>query len=379
MKIALNALSAQSGAGVSMFINILPQLAQIDEKNSYLIFVSPQQRRFDGAIPQGFKKAALGYVPANPFLRILWEQCIFPFYLLWHRIDVLYSVGNTTSIFAPCRVVLLIENANPYSMIGIQWSRGERFRNKLLYILGWLSARRAAKIRFVSENSKKLILRQIKVPEKKCVVIPHGVVFDSPFPLGKGGVRENSYILTVGANGPHRNIHRLLKAFAVLDQYKGDLLIIGAVSQRYKGLLNEFIKQLELQKRVIFKGEVLHQELLSYYAHADALAFPSIEETFGIPLIEAMALGVPIAASDCDLDLRYRNKCFSPFREVCKDAAYYFNPFDVQDIAKGLDTVLNNALLRHELVIKGKERVKQYDLANTARVLVQLFNSVYNR
>src|SRR3989338_2575724 len=126
MRVAINALSAQTGAGVSMMTNLLPYLARLDAGNQYIIFYSTSQKDFLKITPEQFIKVPIRYVPQNSYLRVLWEQFIFPFYLAQYRIDVLYSVGNTTSILAPCKIVLLMENANPYSPLDLPWSTKDR-------------------------------------------------------------------------------------------------------------------------------------------------------------------------------------------------------------------------------------------------------------
>lgn len=380
MKIALNTLSAREGGGVSVLTNLLACLVQIDRKNSYIIFYSPRQREFVNVMPENFRKVEVNYLPDNPFVRVLWEQMIFPFYLFWHRIDVLYSVGNITSLLAPCKVVLLVENANPYSKINIPLSFHEHLRNTLLLFLGKLSAYRATRIRFVSQSSKMLIAPQLNIAEKKCVVIPHGVSDDwfrkEKTDTNRDGILKN-YILAIGANAPHRNIHRLINAFFILKtryNYPGDLLVLGCIrSSHYKILLEDLVDDLSLRGKVFFKGEISKREVRSYLAHTDILVFPSVEETFGLPLIEAMALGTPIVASDCNLDLENRGKCFNPFREICQDAAHYFNPFDVDDMARQIARVLSDYVYQQTLIAHGRERVKQYDLNYTTHALVKLW------
>ncbi len=391
MRIALNTLSVQSGAGV-VFLNILlPRLLSIDQKNHYVIFYSFLQKEYIDLLPSGFEKIFVRSVPRNPFLRVLWEQVVFPIYLFRYRIDVLYSIGNTTSIFAPCKIVLLIENANPYSKLGLPWSRKERFRFSLLRFLGFLSARRASRVRFVSQDSYNRIFPRLSIHPGKCIVIPHGVFipvssFEYPLLLKQKEYPHDSpgnYILTIGANALHRNITRLVQAFSLLVQcyhYDGDLVVVGVISSEEDRLnLKEIMHVLGLENRVIFTGEVPHHEIYSYLAHTELFVFPSIEETFGIPLIEAMALGVPIATSDCNLDISYRGRCFNPFREICGDAVEYFNPFDVDNIAESMNDMLINSSKRHEYVKKGIGRVKQYDIDTTACALVQLFEDVVKR
>ena len=91
-----------------------------------------------------------------------------------------------------------------------------------------------------------------------------------------------------------------------------------------------------------------------------------------------MGFGMPVVASDCDLDPVHRGKCFNPFREICADAAWYFNPFDVENIAEAVQKVLADREYRQQLVARGYERVKQYRLDNTARTLAKLFEEVIN-
>ena len=94
--------------------------------------------------------------------------------IIFYRIALLYSVGNITSILAPCKVVLLIENCNPYSKLNLEWSKKDLLRNALLRKLTRLSAMRAKKIRFASDNSKNLIVNLLKIPKDKCITIYHG-------------------------------------------------------------------------------------------------------------------------------------------------------------------------------------------------------------
>ncbi len=161
MIIALNTLSARAGGGLSAFINLMPALAEIDKQNQYIVFYSSKNKEISDAIPERFIKVEINHMPSIQYIRVLWEQFIFPAYIFYYKIDVLYSVGNTTSILACCKVVLLIENSNPFSCANIGWTKKEIIRNRFLKYLGWLSAKRANKIRFVSENSGFVIFKPV--------------------------------------------------------------------------------------------------------------------------------------------------------------------------------------------------------------------------
>jgi len=380
MNIALNALSARVGAGISAFVNLLPVLAKIDKTNRYFIFLSNRQKEIWDIIPETFRKVVINYVPPNPYVRIIWEQIIFPFYILFYSINILYSVGNTTTLLAPCKVLLLIENSNPYSLLKIRWSKKERLRNKLLKYLGWLSAKRANKIRFVSNNSRNILVKQLRIQPDKCVTIYHG------FNDGSLGDKNNkkcvfgyNYILSVTTVAPHKNLDRLVEAFDVLVRrykYSGNLLIVGDLCHsHYIEQLHSLVSRLNLNDRIIFAGKVAHKDIKYYYTHADVFVLTSIEETFGMPLVEAMGYSVPVAVSDVS-PLSADKKYFIPFREICGDAAHYFNPFDPNDIASGIYEIMYNQEYREQLRSNGKKQIKKYSWETTAKSLVKIFEEM---
>jgi glycosyltransferase involved in cell wall biosynthesis len=380
LNIALNVLSAQAGGGVSSFVNLLPMLENIDKKNQYIIFFSNKQKEITEIIPKSFKKVSIDYLP-NPYIRVIWEQLLFPLYLLVYKIDILYSVGNITSLLAPCRIVLLLENSNPYSNLRIEWSKKELIRNKLLMYLGRFSAKRADKIRFVSDNSKNLLAKKLNLALEQCVTIYHGINSHSHVKRNnKPDIVElkDNYILAVVVVAPHKNLDRLIKAFKILVgkyNYNGNLIIVGNLCYKdYVEKLYSLIAKMSLSKRIIFTGKVAHKNIKHYYAQADVFVFPSIGETFGIPVIEAMNYGVPIAVSDGNIPSL--KDCFIPFREICNDAAHYFDPFDPEDMAKGINSIISNRDYSERLILAGKDKVSQYNLKITVQSLIKLFEEV---
>ena len=382
MRIAINVLNALAGAGISSFINLLPELKRLDKKNEYYVFVSNRQKELIDNIPSGFHKKVIKYLPQNPFIRVVWEQLVLPLYLFVNKIDILYSGANLTIIFAPCKIVLTIENSNPYSKLNLEWSKRDLLRNKLLKYLGWVSAKRADKIIFVSDDSKEKIVQQLGLLQNKCITIYHGFSNNSYIEKhNKNNLdSKENYLLTVGIILPHKNLRTLIQSFNILDKkynYKGDLVIIGdIVNSYYFKKLYKLVNDLNLNRRIIFRGNVPYKEIKKHYKNADAFVFPSIEETFGMPLIEAMGMGVPIAASDCDLDEGNRGNCFNPFKEICGDSILYFNPFDKQDMAKVINRLLTEKDIRNELIRKGLEKAKTFPLEKGTIQRINLFNSL---
>jgi glycosyltransferase involved in cell wall biosynthesis len=379
--IAFNALSAQGCGGVSAFINLFAALDKIDNANSYTVYVSVKQSEIVAAIPDSFKRVSIDYLISNPFARILWEQIVFPLYLLINRTDILYSVGNITSILAPCKVVLFIENVNPYSLVNIKWSMSEVLRHKFRKWLGWLSAKRANKVRFPSNNAKGLLIKMLNLPKNKCITIYHGwdgnVLTEYPNKYRNNALRLENYILSVAEIAPHKNLCTLIEGFAVLIKeynYPGNLLIVGGVvCEDYFSKLKALVVRLKLSERVVFEGRVKHKGIGFYYRGADVFVLPSVEESFGIPVIEAMGFGVPVAVSDGTL---LNEDYFIPFREICGDASDYFDPFDPNSIAKSIYMIISNREYREQLISKGIKRAENYRWKETVTSLVKIFSEV---
>jgi len=376
MKIAFNALSAKAGAGVSVFQMLMPAIAKLDKKNNYYIIVSKNQQEIIKDIPDNFGKIILNHVPNNPYLRVLYEQFILPFVLLKNRIDLLYSVGNTTVLLAPTKIVLFIENTNPFTKIVNNWSFKEKLRNKLLFYLTKLSAKRANKIRFCSKRSRDIICKMINIPTNKTFIIYHGIDIDTKKLKDTNRKFEFNYILGLSVVAPHKNFELLIKGFNILKtryQYNGKLLIVGDTCYKdYYVKLQNLIKDLKLKNDIIFTGKIPHEEVFNYYLQCDAFVFPSLEETFGIPLIEALSLGVPTIASD---GTKYNN-LFIPFNELAGEYAIYFDPYSEEDLAEKINMVLSSEELKNKFKENAKIFRAKYDISIVASELIKEFNSI---
>ncbi len=380
MNIAFNLLSAKAGAGISVARNLLHAIAELDKTNTYFVFLSKNQMDLIKALPssQNIRSVILKFVPQNPYLRVLYEQFILPIYLIQHRIDVLYSVGNITTLLAPCKILLFIENTNPLSKLSVEWSPGGKIRNKLLYILGFLSAKRADRIRYCSERSMEIINRMYKIDAKKTFVLHHGIDLKK-FTKGNQKPFNFNYILSVSVVVPHKNFEILIKAFYLLiknSEYKGKLVIIGDTKyyENYYNKLKDMVNTLSINDEVIFTDKIDNNELPKFYEHADLFVFPSNVETFGIPLIEAMVFDAPVLCSD---GKKYP-ELFIPFNEIAGDYAVYFDPFSETDLFNKMkDSLFNTS---HKQNLTGKEIfIKQYSINVIAGKLIDEFKNMKNR
>jgi glycosyltransferase involved in cell wall biosynthesis len=225
-------------------------------------------------------------------------------------------------------------------------------------IIKW-SAQRAFKILTVSNYSKQDILNWLNISEQKVVVAKCGV--SNNFSL-RGKLHEPSYpyIFCLGNMKPHKNIVRLINAFALADIDRSCRLLIatGATSE-----LQFLIKSLDIENRVVFSGFIDENDLPAYYRGAKAFIFPSLYEGFGLPIIEAMACGTPVITSNV-----------TAMPEVAGEAAMLVDPYSVSSITRGIERIINDASLCQSFCKKGLERVKEFTWDKTAAVVREVLD-----
>ena len=378
MRIVINALSVYSGGGLVSLLELLPALRELDNSNEYIIMMGKGHHKITGTLPEGVRTHVVSVKSRSVLIRILFEQLVLPFILWRIGADWLYSPGNQTVLLAPCRVLVLMENSNPYSRHPIAWNMRERTRLYLLRVLARLSCWRATKVRFLTENSCRILSARLGIPKRKACIIPQGVKVheSSSENSAVGDSMPDHYVFTVSNVAPHKNIHCLMKGFDIFVQrsgYKGSLVIAGEVL--YKGYFDTLMKlqnTLLSGERIEFLRWVDPKRLGFLYSRADMFVFPSIEETFGMPVIEAMAYGVPVLASRVDDDCA---ECFIPFEEICGEAAVYFDPFDPEDLSAQMQRVCADPQLRESLVVSGKARASEFSWLATAALLSREFSS----
>lgn len=209
--------------------------------------------------------------------------------------------------------------------------------------------RRARRVLFVSEFSRQQFFDLVGTP-RASTVIYNGV--DDSWRTEGAQPRPHArpYVVFVGSVKPHKNLRGLLRAFGLLaDRVPHDLVIIGATSGM-RTVDNDAINEaMSAGPRIRFVGRVEDDVLRAYVSNADALAFPSTYEGFGLPPLEAMAAGVPAVVSDIPV-----------LREVCADAAEYCNPDRPDEIAAKLETVLTDSSWRETLIERGHRRAAAF-------------------
>lgn len=372
MRIVINALSARTGGGVTYLNRLLFYLGRVDVQNEYHVLVTPENReKIISGDPSPIHVVEV--YNRNSLHRAIYEQQILPGVLDRLCADVVYAPAEVAPLMARCPVVLAIQNPNPYYNVGIKWTISQRLRLTALKAMAYLSARKAARIIFVSDTSRKHIANLLGIDHSKTRVIYHGVELehfgDPALPqMGKayysitGGA---DYILTVSSFDFHKNLPTLIRAYSDLEpclreRYK--LLIVGSGDTSDETHLRNISSDLGLDGQVIFAGEVAHEQLAAIYAGAAMFVLPSYLETFGMPLIEAMASGLPVVAAQV-----------SAIPEILGGAGLLFDPTNPEELGARMVQVLTDSHCREDLVCKGKLRAAEFSWEATAQRTLQVF------
>lgn len=224
--------------------------------------------------------------------------------------------------------------------------------------------KRASAIFTVSEFSKAELLRLTKGPREDNIFPTHlGISPEWHGAATLPPVRTRPYLVCVGNIKPYKNLGRLVEAFLqVRDKIPHDLVIIGQSEGLITGESAEFFDRVRgAGERIHLTGFVSHEELLSLVGHADALVMPSLYEGFGLPPLEAMAAGIPVAVARS-----------ASLPEVCGNAALYFEPLEVQDIADKLISIALDTSLQKQLKERGFTRSRSFTWDSCSRQTAEI-------
>lgn len=223
------------------------------------------------------------------------------------------------------------------------------------------AAKNAHKIVTVSHYSKSAILRWLNLPEEKVTVVyggvsacfkPEGARYQPPFP----------YLLHVGATKPHKNIVRILKAFA---QAKIDPTMRLIFTKSLSAMHWKIIKEMQIEQRITILPAHNDTELANIYRGALGLVFPSLHEGFGLPVREAMACGIPVLTANT-----------TSLPEVANNAALLIDPYDQTALKTGIERLAYNTPLRKHLIQQGLQPHPEFTWDRVAQKIQAILNEV---
>ena len=398
MLIAINAneLCTPGVNGVKYYTyNLLKALIDLDSKNKFVLYSKSKfqeefrleiSKKRPGSFSQNidfrgkkFKKE----LDKNFFHKVIkwrlpfWTYTRFPLELRRIKPDVLFMPIQAVPFFLPrCRAVVVV-----HDLAFLKFPDDFTFKDRLkLSFHTRRAVKCATRIIVPSEATKKDIIKYYGVEPRKIRVIYHGYGQKFQIPNSKFQINskiQNSkfriqkpYILFVGAVQPRKNIQGLIKAFEALKSRfkipnsRFKLAIAGPKGWLYKDIFEKARKS-KYAKDIIFTGQISREELSEIYRNAEVFVLPSFYEGFGLTILEAMAEGIPVIASNV-----------SSMPEVVGDAGVLVNPYKVDEITEAIYKIITDNDLRNKLIQKGFKQVQKFSWEKCGKETIEVISEI---
>jgi len=372
MKIAIHAADLDhdriDGTRVYLF-NMLKNFGKLDKEDSFLIYHrSFFNRRM---VPPAFSN----YFVKKLYFPMLWTQTRFALELFCNTPDVLWMPVHNMPLFRrkKMKVVVTIHDLAFKIFPGYFTKRDLTKLNRL----SDMAIKNANRIIAVSHSTKNDILKFYpEISEEKISVVHHGFdseLFQKDFPaiesealLKSYNLKAKSYLLYVGAIQPRKNLEILVEAFEKIKEKSAsqrmDLRLVIAGAPAWKS--NDILKKISASKfnsDIIVTGTIGFEKISMLCRNAKMFVFPSLYEGFGIPVLEAMASGIPVICA--------KNSSLS---EAGGEAALYFETGNSQNLADCMNRIIEDAELEKDLIRRGLEHVKNFSWEKCARETLEI-------
>lgn len=359
-------LRSKDAGSLRYFEQLLSGLATTDTDNQYIVFVDSQLLS-----PKVFPpRSNLTCHAVKPnFLPPALRQQLFASWQMHGTLDLLHSPVFIPPLCFNGKTVMTL-----FDLTFVRYPTTRKWTGQFWWrLLGRSGIQKADRIIAISESTRRDLANWGIAEEKIRVVYPCVLSTCRPAPDCRATITKcrlpDSYILFVGTLEPRKNIPTLLRAFA-LAKKRGRLphalVIAGARGWRY-GNIFRTVEELGIKDQVIFLGYVPDGDLPALYSGADLFVFLSLYEGFGLPVLEAMACGTPVLASNT-----------SALPEVVGDAGILIAPNNVEQAATEMVRILTDAELRRELSARGLERARLFSQERFVRGILRVYEEVLN-
>jgi glycosyltransferase involved in cell wall biosynthesis len=349
----LHLVPGETGGAEVYARRLLPALRKAEPGLGMTLFLGGAAAREDWG--EGVDVAALRFDPRSRVRRVLAEQTLLPAGVRRAAPDLLHNVFNTAPAASPVPQVTTI-----HDLVYKRHPETHGLLAKGVEVLVPLAARRSERVITDSESSKSDLVRFLDLSTDRIDVAPlgPGISEDASGPppaelRRRFELGDAPIVLSVLAKKPHKNAARLIEAFARVPE---GVLLMPGYSTGYERELEKQIDAAGLGDRVLLLDWVDDELLDGLYRAADCFVFPSLAEGFGLPVLEAMIRGAPVACSNT-----------TSLPEVAGDAALLFDPLDVEAIAFSIRRILEERELAERLRAAGRERARRFTWEEAAR------------
>jgi len=370
MRIAIDARKIELPlTGIGRYTkNLLTHLAEIDKENEYIIL----QRQYPST----------KVVDASNFRTVVFDYPAFSLHSIFflhkilnrERVDIFHSPFVSVPLFAKCKIIITVHDLIPLKFTK-SYNKSKRLSEMLrrfqFRLILLIASKRAQNIITISNASMQTLQKLDHTLAKKIQII-----YMAPEEIFKEIAQEEKeqtktrfglkgqLVCYIGMIRPHKNLVILLQALRLLliERKQYCYLVIGGSDDENLIFLKNIVKRFNISNHVIFTEVLSDLEVVALMNAADVFVFPSLEEGFGLPPLEAMACGTPVVTSNV-----------SSLPEVVGDSALLVNPLHAQDIADAIQKLFLDQELKQELIRRGFERVKLFSWEKAARETLQVY------
>ncbi|MCF8218510.1 MAG: glycosyltransferase family 4 protein [Bacteroidales bacterium] len=353
-------------------LELIRNLQRLDTENEYVIFIKPDMDNACLQESENFKIVELkgSFYP-------YWEQVKLPKAVKAEGCDILHCTSNTAPVNINIPMAVTIHDIIYLEGLKLSKAGGSLYQRLGNMYRKWnvpRVAKNARKIITVSNSEKKRIDQHFGYEKDKVDVVYNGVSehfkkIDSQKELSE--IRKKydlpeKFIFFLGNTDPKKNTRNVLRAF---DHYLSKnqaipLVMLDFGEENLKDILKEIGKP-HLRKHIHLTGYIINSDLPAIYNLSEVFLYPSLRESFGIPMLEAMACGTPVITSNT-----------SSMPEIADDAAYIVDPSKPESISLGIYRLLNNHSLRNKNIQKGFKRASEFSWRDTAEKTLKIYKSL---
>ena len=350
-------------------LELIKNLQEIDHQNQYVIFSRNGEDENAIAETKNFKVQKF-----SSFTYADWEQVKLKKAIQSQQIDLLHCTANTAPLFLSVPLILTLHDIIYLEKVDFKGTTYQNLGNLYRRYIVPKIVKNAELILTVSEFERKNIIDHLQLPEKKVQVLYNGVSpqFHNEYSLQQLDAFRaayhlpENYILFLGNTAPKKNTPNVIKAYVEYCHTEKETIPLVLLDYKKEMVVKQLeeMHQQEVIKRIIFPGYISHHQMPLVYNAATIFLYPSLRESFGLPILEAMACGVPVITSTT-----------SSMPEIAGRAAELVDPFNYLQIANAMKKLMQDDLLRNEFVKKGLQRVKSFTWKASAEKLLEIYNS----
>jgi len=351
-------------------LELIRQIQVLDKKNEYLLFAKNGEDRGCINETENFKTVIL-----NGFTYAGWEQISLPAAMKKYKIDLLHCTANTAPYSSSVPMIVTVHDVIYLEETNFEGSPYQNFGNIYRKWVVPHAIKTAKKIITVSEFEKTVITDVCKIDPEKISVIYNGVSerFNQLYPeedikmFRLQWKLPASFILFLGNTAPKKNTAGVIKAYVHYCSIVHDplQLVITDFPQSAVRAALEKLNKPELIDKIITPGYLPSSLMPLMYNCSRLFLYPSLRESFGLPVLEAMSCGIPVITSD-----------IPAIREVGGDAAVFIDPENAVMISEKIQLLSTDEQTRNDLIQKGLSRVKLFSWKTSAHKLIKLYESI---